>query len=146
MTEGDDETPTVPDAPRAQAQYRIPHADYHELAGTYVYDGERARLGYALNRCFVSLRNQANRAAFVADPETYLERWPLTDAQRTAVLERRWIELFEQGMNIFAGAILGAIDGRNIQSIGSEMVGITEAEFHEMLRTSARPTGSKEAG
>lgn len=146
MSRGKDEAARTSGAPRAGPRYRIDGADYRGVAGTYVYDSERARTGYVLNRFFVSLRDPANRSAFVADPGAYLDGWELTEAQRTAVLERRWIELFEQGMNIFAGAILGAIDGRNIQSIGSEMVGITEAEFHEMLRTSARPTRAKERG
>ena len=127
-----------------QSPYRVPGAHHGSLVGTYVYDGAHARVGYQLNRFFVSLRDPANRHEFVSDPETYLAGWPLSDTQRTAILERRWITLFEQGMNIFAGAILGAIDGRNIQSLGSEMAGITEEEFHEMLRTAVRPVTTTE--
>ncbi len=42
-----------------------------EIAGTPVFNGERSRAGYRLNRMAMSLTDAANRAAFVADETGY---------------------------------------------------------------------------
>lgn len=129
----------MPDA-RASQSAAPPH---RQIAGTYVYDGAMSMRGHRLNRFCASLRDPANRAAFLADEAAYLDRWGLSDAQRAAVLERRWIDLLHEGLNIFVGAMLARVDGHGIQWIGGQMTGRSEGEFKAMLRTGRHPLATE---
>ena len=62
--------------------------DYEDIPGTYVFDADRSREGYHLNMFCISLGKQPNREAFKADPEGYLDQYPMTPEQRQAVLDR----------------------------------------------------------
>ena len=66
--------------------------DLRDIPGTYVFDKEHSRKGYHLNMFCMSLNEEANREAFRSDEKAYLERYPMTDAQRQAVLDREWLE------------------------------------------------------
>ena len=59
---------------------------YDDIPGTYVFDGEHHRKGYALNMMCMSLNDPANRDLFREDEEAYLDGWDLTPEQRRAVL------------------------------------------------------------
>jgi len=72
--------------------------DYESIPGTYVYDAERGRMGYALNMFCMSLNKPENRKRFKEDPGAYLGRFHLTPEQRRTVLERDW-----HGMLIVGG-------------------------------------------
>jgi protocatechuate 4,5-dioxygenase alpha chain len=69
-----------------------PMSEYNEafkdIPGTTVFDMHQSRLGYHLNMFCMSLMGAANRAAFKADQKAYLEKFPLTDEQRQAVIDR----------------------------------------------------------
>ena len=60
-------------------------------------DAERARRGYHLNAFLYSLMSAANRAEFLAGERKYLQKFPMTDAQRDAVVNRTWNTLLELG-------------------------------------------------
>ena len=60
--------------------------DYDDLPGTVVFDADQARKGYHLNMCLMSLMKAENRAAFKKDERAYLDRWPMTEAQKQAML------------------------------------------------------------
>ncbi|MFI4927741.1 MAG: protocatechuate 3,4-dioxygenase, partial [Burkholderiales bacterium] len=45
------------------------------IFGTTLFDGKQARKGYALNRMCFSFNDQANRDAFKADEEGYMQRY-----------------------------------------------------------------------
>ena len=49
--------------------------DYHDIPGTYVFDGPHLQRGYHLNMFCKSLDVPANRDAFRADPPGYLTRF-----------------------------------------------------------------------
>lgn len=107
--------------------------DYHDIQGTYVFDGEHHRKGYALNMMCMSLNDPANRAEFGADEPAYLDKYDVTPAQRTAVLERDWLEMLRLGGNIYYTFKLAILDGRSMQYVGGKMSGVTEGDFRQMM-------------
>src|SRR5690606_10429747 len=64
--------------------------EYEDIPGTWVFDAERARQGYHLNAFLYSLMKAENRAEFLADERKYLLKFPMTEAQREAVMKRDW--------------------------------------------------------
>ena len=47
---------------------------YEDIPGTWVFDAQRARIGYRLNEFLYSLMKAENRKAFLADERSYLLR------------------------------------------------------------------------
>jgi protocatechuate 4,5-dioxygenase alpha chain len=113
--------------------------DYDDIPGTYVFDGRRSRIGYALNMFCMSLSDARNREAFRADEAAYLDRYPLTPEQREAVLERQWLRLLELGGNIYYTFKLAACDGMTFQQLASEQTGLSEQEYVAMMVAGGRP-------
>ena len=118
-----------------------PPRDYDDIPGTYVQDAAHLRKGYHLNMFCLSLNEAANRDAFRADEAAWLARYPMTPAQRQAVLDRDWLGLLRLGGNIYYTFKLAAFDGRTMQQIGAAMsgTGMSEAEFKRMLLDGGRP-------
>jgi len=106
---------------------------YLDVPGTTVFDADQARKGYWLNQFCMSLMSAENRARFKADERAYLAEWPLTEAQRQAVLERDLNKAIAAGGNIYFLAKLGATDGRTFQQMASAMTGMSEADYREMM-------------
>jgi len=69
--------------------------EYDDIPGTWVFDAQRARKGYHLNAFFYSLMKAENRAEFLTDERNYLQKFPMTEAQRDAVMKRAWNQLLE---------------------------------------------------
>ena len=61
---------------------------YKKVPGTTIFDAEQSAKGYHLNQFCMSLMNPANRERYLADERAYLDAWPLTDAQKQALLDR----------------------------------------------------------
>jgi protocatechuate 4,5-dioxygenase alpha chain len=116
-----------------------PPREYDDIPGTYVFDGEHSRKGYALNMLCMSLNDEANREAFRADPSAYLDRWKLTPEQRTAVEERDWLGMLRLGGNIYYVFKLAIFDGLSMQDVGGLMSHTTGQEFNEMMIAGGRP-------
>ena len=112
--------------------------DYEDIPGTYVMDGRHCRLGYQLNMFCLSLNEAANREAFRADEGAYLAQYPVTAAQRTAVLARDWLGMLQLGGNIYYTFKLAIFDGRSMQYVGAAMSGVTEDSFREMMIAGGR--------
>lgn len=115
--------------------------DYHDIPGTYVFDGEQHRTGYHLNMFCKSLDFAANRAAFRANPQLYLESSLLTAEQRQAVLERDWLGMLRLGGNIYYTFKLAILDGLSMQHVGAAMSGsgMTVEQFRKMMLDGGRP-------
>jgi protocatechuate 4,5-dioxygenase, alpha chain len=64
------------------------HKPYTDVPGTTIFDAEQSRKGYWLNQCCMSLMKAENRKRFLADTRAYLDEWPMTEAQKQAVLAR----------------------------------------------------------
>ena len=115
-----------------------PPRDYDDIPGTYVFDGQRSRRGYHLNMFCMSLNDGANRDAFRADPDGYLDRFPMTADQRTAVVERDWLGMLRLGGNIYYTFKLATFDGLTMQHVGGSMSGEGVEAFREMMVNGGR--------
>jgi protocatechuate 4,5-dioxygenase alpha chain len=120
--------------------------DYHDVPGTYVFDGAHQRKGYWLNMFCKSLDTASQRDEFRADPGAYLARFPLSEAQRDAVMQRDWLGLLRLGGNIYYTFKLAIFDGLSMQHVGAAMsgTGMTVDEFrHMMVCGGRRPEGMR---
>ena len=115
--------------------------DYDDIPGTYIQDAVQLRRGYHLNMFCMSLNQADNRDAFRADEAAWLDRFPMTETQRKAVLERDWLGLLRLGGNIYYTFKLAAFDGMTMQQLGALMsgTGMTEEEFKQMMLDGGRP-------
>jgi len=115
---------------------------YDDIPGTYVFDSEHHRKGYGLNMMCMGLNDPANRDAFRADEEAYMDRFAMTPEQRTAVLEREWLEMLRLGGNIYYTYKIAAFDGLTFQQIAAKMSGVSFEEFRQMMIDGGRsPNG-----
>lgn len=118
--------------------------EYDDLPGTVVFDADQARKGYHLNMFCMSLMKVENRAAFKQNERAYLDNWPMTEAQKQAVLKRDWNEMLQLGGNIYFTAKLAATDGLSFQQIAAMMTGKTQQEYAEMMLKGGRsPDGNR---
>jgi len=117
---------------------------FKDIPGTVVFDATHSRLGYHLNMFCMSLMKAENRAAFKADERAYLERYPMSDAQRQAVLDRDYNRMLELGGNIYFLAKIGATDGHSFQNLASQMTGMSEEAYKAMMVAGGRsPEGNR---
>ena len=112
--------------------------DYDDIPGTFVFDAERSRQGYHINMFCMSLMKAENRKAFKENEEKYLDRFPLTPAQREAILKRDYNRMLELGGNIYFTAKLGATDGHSFQHLAAEMTGSTQQDYAAMMLSGGR--------
>lgn len=122
----------------AGASYDAIVREYDEIPGTFVFDGRRSREGYWLNMFCMSLRDEANREAFRADEQGYLDRYALTPEQRKAVIERDWLRMLELGGNIYYTFKLAACDGMTFQQLAAKQTGVSEEEYVGMMLAGGR--------
>ncbi len=106
---------------------------YKDIPGTTIFDADQSRKGYWLNQFCMSLMKADNRVRFKADERAYLDDWPMTEAQKAAVLARDLNECIRLGGNIYFLAKIGATDGRSFQQMAGSMTGMTEAEYRDMM-------------
>ena len=120
---------------------------YLDIPGTTIFDADQSRLGYHLNQFCMSLMNAANRTRFKADERAYLDEWPMSEAQKEAVLARDLNRCIALGGNIYFLAKIGATDGKSFQQIAGSMTGMSEAEYRAMMVGGGRSSrGSKLPG
>ena len=106
---------------------------YEDIPGTWVFDAQRARKGYHLNQFLYSLMKAENRKEFLADEPRYLLKFPMTDAQRQAVMKRDWNTLLNLGGVSYALAKLAFTDEHSYQYMAAEMSGMTQEQYVEMM-------------
>lgn len=111
---------------------------YVDIPGTTVFDADQARLGYHLNQCCMSLMQAANRLRFKADEHAYLDEWPMSEAQKSAVLARDLNRCIALGGNIYFLAKIGATDGRSFQQLAGSMTGMSEVAYRDMMIAGGR--------
>ena len=106
---------------------------YLDIPGTTIFDAEQSRRGYWLNQFCMSLMKADNRARFKADERAYLDEWPMTEAQRQAVLARDLNAAIASGGNIYFLAKIGATDGKSFQQMAGSMTGMSEEDYRNMM-------------
>ncbi|MBL8339984.1 MAG: protocatechuate 4,5-dioxygenase subunit alpha, partial [Rubrivivax sp.] len=106
---------------------------YTDIPGTTIFDADQSRKGYWLNQFCMSLMKAGNRQLFLADPRKALDEWPMTEAQKAAVLARDLNRCIAEGGNIYFLAKLGATHGKSFQQMAGSMTGMTEEEYRDMM-------------
>ena len=111
---------------------------YLDIPGTTIFDAEESRKGYWLNQFCMSLMKADNRARFKADERACLDAWPMTEAQKQAVLARDLNRCIALGGNIYFLAKIGATDGKSFQQMAGSMTGLSEEEYRNMMVAGGR--------
>jgi len=115
---------------------------FDDIPGTRVFTARRAKQGYHLNQFCMSLMKAENRARFKADERAYLGEWPMTEAQKQAVLDRDYNALLELGGNIYFLAKIFATDGLSYVQAVSTMTGMSVEDYQQMMLNGGRsPVG-----
>ena len=112
--------------------------NYLDVPGTTIFDADESRKGYHLNQFCMSLMTHENRERFKADQRAYLDEWPMTPAQRQAVLDVDLNRAISLGGNIYFLAKLGATHGKSFQQMAGSMTGMTELEYKDMMMSGGR--------
>ena len=113
-------------------------AEFDDIPGTRVYTAARARKGYHLNQCAMSLMKPENREAWKADEAAYLARWPMTEEQKAAVLARDYNRLLDLGGNIYFLAKVFSTDGLSFVQAVSTMTGMSVEDYQAMMNAGGR--------
>ena len=113
--------------------------EYDDIPGTTVFDAQRSRQGYHLNMFCMSLMKAENRDAFKANERAYLDRTPMSEEQKQAVLDRDWNRMIGLGGNIYFLAKLFFTDGKSFQYVAAVMTGSTQEEYAQMMLNGGRP-------
>ena len=117
-------------------------AELEDIPGTRVFTTARARKGYWLNQFAMTLMKPENRARFKADERAYLDEWPMSEAQKQAVLARDYNAALDEGGNIYFLAKLFFTDEISfLQAVGT-MTGMTAQDYQAMMIAGGRsPVG-----
>ena len=117
-------------------------AEFDDIPGTRVFTAKRARKGYWLNQFCMSLMKAENRERFRKDERVYIDEWPMTDAQKQAVLKRDLNAAIDEGGNIYFLAKLVSTDGKNFLHAAGSMTGMAPEEYAQMMLNGGRsPVG-----
>jgi protocatechuate 4,5-dioxygenase, alpha chain len=116
----------------------MPDKALYDIPGTTLFDGDMSRAGYHLNMFCMSLMDADNRAAFKADEAGYLDRFPLSEEQRAAILGRRWNDMLRLGGNVYYTAKLAATDGWPVARMSAAMAGLQLEEYTRMMVAGGR--------
>jgi protocatechuate 4,5-dioxygenase, alpha chain len=113
------------------------HLAWDPIPGTYIFDGEAAMKGYALNKMCYSFNDAANREAFLRDEDAYCARFGLNEEQRRAIKERNVLGCIRAGGNIYYLAKFTGIFHLNVQDVGAQQTGMTVDEFKAFIKSQA---------
>ena len=115
--------------------------DYDDVPGTYVLDSRTYRKGYHLNMFLMTLNKQECREAFAADEAGYMSQFKMTDEQKQAVLDRRYLDMLQLGANVYYAFKLISNDRKPPQVMYGAMSRpeLSFEEFQEMMISGGRP-------
>jgi protocatechuate 4,5-dioxygenase alpha chain len=112
--------------------------EFDDIPGTVVFTGEQTRKGYHLNQFCMSLMKAENRARFKINQHAYLDEWPLTPAQRQAVLDRDYNAAIAEGGNIYFLSKIIFADGQSMQHAVGMMTGMSAGDYRAMMAAGGR--------
>jgi protocatechuate 4,5-dioxygenase alpha chain len=119
-------------------------AEFDDIPGTRVFTAARARKGYWLNQFCMTLMKAENRQRFRADERAYLDEWPMTEAQKQAVMARDYNAALDEGGNIYFLAKVFFTDEISfLQAVGT-MTGMPPDAYQAMMIAGGRsPEGMR---
>jgi len=112
--------------------------EFEDIPGTRVFTTKRARQGYWLNQFCMSLMKPENRKKWLADEESYLADWKITEAQKDALLARDYNRLLDLGGNIYYLAKVFSTDGLSFVQAVSTMTGMNVDDYKAMMSAGGR--------
>jgi protocatechuate 4,5-dioxygenase, alpha chain len=112
--------------------------EFNDIPGTTLFDMQRSRQGYHLNMFCMSLMKPENRAEFKANEAAYLQKFPMTQEQREAILKRDWNQMIYLGGNIYFLSKLFSADGLSFQHVAALMTGSTQEQYAQMMLDGGR--------
>jgi protocatechuate 4,5-dioxygenase alpha chain len=119
-------------------------AELDDIPGTTVFTAARSRQGFQLNQFCMSLMKAENRDRFKSDERAYLDEWPMSEAQKQAVLERDFNAAIALGGNIYFLSKIFSTDGRSFQQAAASMTGMSVEEYAQMMAAGGRsPEGQR---
>lgn len=113
-------------------------AAFDDIPGTTIFTIEKAREGFQLNQFCMSLRSAENRARFHENERAYLDEWPMTDAQKQAVLDRDFQAMLDLGGNVYFLSKIFASDGLSYVQAVSTMTDLSVEEYKAMMLAGGR--------
>ncbi|MFN3387895.1 MAG: protocatechuate 4,5-dioxygenase subunit alpha [Allosphingosinicella sp.] len=113
-------------------------AEFDDIPGTRVFTARRARKGYHLNQFCMSLMKAENRERFKADERAYLDEWPLSEAQKQAILARDYNKALDEGGNIYFLAKVFSTDGKSFLEAVGTMTGMSPEDYSAMMKAGGR--------
>jgi protocatechuate 4,5-dioxygenase alpha chain len=118
--------------------------EFEDIPGTLVFNTFRSRQGFNLNQFCMSLMKAENREKFKANEAEYLKPWKLTAAQTTAVLNRDYTAMMQNGGNIYFLSKLFSTDGFPYLVAVATMTGMSQKDYSEMMLAGGRnPKGNR---
>ncbi|GEM_PF-86273 len=99
------------------------------IPDTPLFDRAGSIRGYKLNKMAMALGQPANREAFKANEEAFLDRFGLTADEKAAVMRRDWHEMVRLGGNLFFILKIAAVDPTPITQIGAAQAGMSHDDF-----------------
>jgi protocatechuate 4,5-dioxygenase alpha chain len=116
----------------------VDNSEFDDIPGTTVFTAERSHEGFHLNQFCMSLMKPQNRERFKANERAYLDEWPMTEAQKQAVLDRDYNAMMALGGNVYFLAKIFATDGISFQTAAASMTGMTVDEYAAMMLAGGR--------
>lgn len=100
------------------------------IPGTKVFDWRESRKGYRINKFAMAFADEANRAAFAADEEAFMESYGLSEREKQLVRDRNLGALVDEcGGLIYMIMKIGAATGLGLYHIGAQLRGETFEQF-----------------
>jgi protocatechuate 4,5-dioxygenase, alpha chain len=119
-------------------------AELEDIPGTKVFTAARARQGYHLNQFAMSLMKAENRERWKTDERAYLNEWPMSEAQKEAVLARDYNACLDLGGNVYFLSKIFSTDGLSFAEAVSTMTDMTFPEYRDMMIAGGRsPEGNR---
>ena len=113
-------------------------AEMEDIPGTRVFTAARARQGYHMNQFAMSLMKPENRERWKSDERAYLDEWPMSEAQKEAILARDYNRCLDLGGNIYFLAKVFSTDGLSFLQAVSTMTGMPVEEYQAMMIAGGR--------
>lgn len=111
---------------------------FKDIPGTTIFTIELAQLGFELNQFCMTLRDADNRAEFHADERKYVDKFPMTEPQKQAVLDRDFQKLLDLGGNVYFLSKIFASDGLSYVQAVSTMTEFSTEEYAQMMISGGR--------
>ncbi len=110
---------------------------WNPIPGTYIFDGEAAMKGYALNKMCYSFNSASNREEFLRDQYAYCMKFGLNEEQRRAIEKKNILACLHAGGNIYYLAKFLGIFHLNVQDAGAQQTGMTVEQFKRFINSQA---------